>query len=121
MEGKITLKKYRKALGVVKQYQEQVRREIIELYGLQKANRMKIYEGIGPETLVYDVRISVRLLNGIRVLFWYSNYHPKMGSLKIKDLSEISLRELIRIRGIGKRSIEELQDICECAEIILKQ
>lgn len=114
----ITTNQYKKALIIIQRYQELMRCERIQLYGLEKANRLEIFKDVTPETFIYDSNISTRLCCGIKIALDKGDI--EMHSLKIKDLSDISLSNLYKLRNVGKKSIEELQDLCQCAGITLK-
>ena len=55
---------------------------------------------ITPETIIYNADISGRT---IRCL--YAAYEKDM---TIRELSKISLRRILRLRGIGKKSKQEI-------------
>ena len=104
---------YLKALEIVKEYRKQCNNDLNEIQ--QVFNEVEL-----RNKLLVDVGLSVRLLNilhanherlGIENLNW--------GNTKVIDLGNVSEIELRKCRNMGKRSLDEIKDLCQKARIIL--
>lgn len=96
---------------------EKMKDAIYEFVALRSQNGIKEIEGISKfskynsETLLYDTACSVRLLNILKA------NDDKLGitvnwETKLKDLNGVSMSNFLQCRGAGKKTLEELKELC---------
>jgi len=112
----ITYEQFQEALKIVNEYKTQLK----EHYKIVK----KEIEGISKFTNVtkkmklYDTDISVRCWNILR-----SNY-DKLGinnnrEMKLSELSKLSMSKFLQCRMAGKKTLQELKELCFYADVKL--
>ena len=106
----ITNEEYQKAICIVKAYRQQCIEVITEVDKLTD----KFYELRNSK--LGDSNLSVRAKN---VLF-YNNFELNHFESLVKDLSNISLNELLKCKNMGKRSLLEIQELCNKANILMR-
>lgn len=123
----ITHKEYYDALTLVRKYRDQVMKDAKEVEDdsyliLESVDNMKRFEEVTPDTLIDRAHMYLRLYNAIRKALWDKDLHNKNNPCewKVSRLSEISLMDFSRQRNVGKKTIRELTDLCQCAKITLK-
>lgn len=102
----ITYAQFQDALKIVNEYKTQLEYHFKdvkkEIEGIPKYN---------SETLLYETDCSVRLLNILRA------NDDKLGitvdwETKLKDLNGVSISNFLQCRGAGKKTLEELKELC---------
>ena len=109
----ITNDEYQKALQIVKQYRQQCLDAITEI----DKNSDKYFEIRNTklaDTFVTD--LSVRALN---VLF-FNNFNLNQFDSLVKDLANVSRAELLQCRNMGKKSLMEIDALCQKANILMR-
>jgi DNA-directed RNA polymerase alpha subunit len=110
----ISRESYLKALEVVKEYRNQCNEDLKDIKDVFNSDELR-------NKLLVDVGLSVRCLNilhanherlGIENLNW--------GKARVVDLGNVSEIELRKCRNMGKRSLDELKELCQKAKIILR-
>lgn len=120
----ISHKEYYEALKIAKAYKNQIVKEVAETVKdenslLSRVDGKERFKGVVPEQNIYDTHISIRLLQTIRIFLWDDSMTGKQDFF-IKDLSKISLMKFSQMRNVGKKTIQELKDLCECAGVTLQ-
>jgi len=97
----ITHEEFKKAIAIVKEYQLQVEND----YKSKKIEFLNIeLTAYSPDTKLWDMDVSVRLLNLLKVK------EISMDST-IHEISLVPENELLKIRGFGKEILKELRKI----------
>jgi len=106
----ITINEFEKALTIVKAYKQQCLEAITEINKYTDENyNLK-------NTLIGECDLSVRTLNVLYSNFKTLNYWTSV----VEDLSNISRSELLKCRNFGKKSINEIDELCFRANIKMK-
>lgn len=104
----ITYSQYQDALKIINEYKRQLEEKLklvkIEIEGISKPINYS------KDALLYDV-CSSRLLNTL-----HAN-DDKLGitfnsEIKLKDLNGLSINKFSRCRVVGKKTIQELRELC---------
>ena len=108
----ITYEQFQEALKIVKNYKNE-----IENYYKQVEKQYKELDrfiGVTKETRIMDIDdIDVRTLNCLKAgqyLDW---------DTKVKDLENVKISELIRLRNFGEKSLQKIKEICFYAGVKL--
>ena len=105
----ITQKEYNKALQLCYEYKEQLRIEYHGAYANYKEVTIK-HINVTPESSISATDLSVRAYNALR----YDDVHF------VKDIAKYSIKDLLRFRNLGKKSLEEIKELCVNVGIKLK-
>lgn len=112
----ITRKQYETALEIISEYRNQIKREYEEI-------RYEISFTHTSDTKLENTHMSVKLYNILRSNARKFNlnvdYFDKNSST-IADLKNISMSEFLTVRLCGKKTLEELKNICIHAGVIMK-
>ncbi len=106
----ITNDEYQKALQIVKQYRQQCLDAITEI----DKNCDKYFEI--RNTKLADTDLSVRVFN----VLYYNNFNLNGFDGLVKDLANVSRAELLQCRNMGKKSIMEIDALCQKANILMR-
>lgn len=108
----ITYEQFQEALKIVNNYKYQIEKHYNQV--------QKEYKEIGrfidvtKETRIMDIdNIDVRTLNCLKAgeyLDW---------DTKVKDFEKVKISELIKLRNFGKKSLQEIKEICFYAGVKL--
>jgi len=105
----ITYAQFQDALKIVNEYKTQLEYHFKdvkkEIEGISKFSKYN------SETLLYDTDCSVRLLNILKA------NDDKLGitvnwETKLKDLNGVPMSKFLQCRGAGKKTLEELKELC---------
>lgn len=105
----ITYAQFQDALKIVNDYKTQLEEHFKnvkkEIGGISK------FAKYNSETLLYDTDSSVRLLNILKA------NHDRLGitvnwETKLKDLNGVSKSKFLQCRRAGKKTLEELKELC---------
>ena len=113
----ITKQEFEKAKQVVKKYKLQCEKELTQIHEFLNNNNLIHLQVIGEDKLVH-CGLSTRLLNGLYQTFDHTKMRPYL--MKVSDLENISIKQLIRQRNIGRKSILELINFCNQVGVNLK-
>lgn len=112
----ITYEQFQDALKIVNEYKTQLE----EHYKIAKKEMEGISEfaNVTKETKLYDANLSVRCLNILRA------NDDKLGinvdwEMKLSELSKLSMSKLLRCRIVGKKTLQELKELCFYADVKL--
>lgn len=111
----ITRKEFDRAINIIHAYYEQESKLLSEVKN--EINFLPKFKFVKPEHGLCDVDMSVRLFNILRFNFFKGrgwNDDPR-----ISELSTISKNDFIKCRNAGKKTLDELEQICLCAGIKL--
>jgi DNA-directed RNA polymerase alpha subunit len=108
----VTKKEYLCALHIVKAYQEQIKNEFQEV-----TNEVVLHPEMNISEVSFSI-VSVRLRNCLGSLGYYCR-HGEGGAL-FQDLETLSFSKFKNHRNVGKKTIEELLQVCAKAGIKLK-
>lgn len=97
---RVTYDEYRKALEVVKKYRDQC----VDVIKESELSIDKNSEQLNIRLL--DTELSVRALNSL--IFGYGLGFDS----KVIDLSNVSRSTLLRVRNFGKKSLDEIEELC---------
>ena len=109
----ITREQYLDAIILIKKYKEQINEDICLIDNIIEDEDFK-------ETYIYNI-CSVRLGNALTVLNDVYLKYDDYSKIKVSDLSKFSEIDFLKCRRFGKRSLDEVKDICKKAKIKLKQ
>jgi hypothetical protein len=114
----ITYKQYQEAKRIIKFYERQQ---------YEKSSTVKSeWYGVTKNTYIFNgLNISTRLMNGLAYqLSALEDEKAEKGRrlriLKIKDLKNVSKRHLMESRYIGKKTMSELEDLCDYCGVEMK-
>lgn len=108
---RITRKEFEKAIKLITDYEVQMREDVHEFK--KRIITVHKFAGVIPDDLLLDTDISVRVINQLKgFLSCYYTDDKGFSDTTVKDLSEISIQELTRGRNIGRKTIEEIQELC---------
>lgn len=85
----ITHKKYYQALNIVREYKEQIMKEVLLAEKdanilITKVDNLKRFEGVTSETILYDTHISLRLFGAIRISL--DTTFDEIGKMKLSEI-----------------------------------
>ena len=112
----ITYEQFQEALKIVNEYKTQLEEHYKiakkEIEGISK------FANVTKETKLYDTDLSVRCLNILRA------NDDKLGinanwEMKLKELSKLSMSKFLQCRIAGKKTLQELKELCFYADVKL--
>jgi DNA-directed RNA polymerase alpha subunit len=112
----ITYEQFQDALKIVNEYKTQLEEHYKiakrEIEGISK------FANVTKETKIYDTDISVRCLNILR------ENGEKLGincdwDMKLEELSKLSMSKFLQCRIAGKKTLQELKELCFYADVKL--
>ena len=112
----ITYEQFQDALKIVNEYKTQLE----EHYNIAKREIEGIskFSNVTKETKLYDTGLSVRCLNILRAndekLGINSNWE-----MKLEELSKLSMSKFLQCRIAGKKTLQELKELCFYADVKL--
>ena len=114
----ITYNKFQKALKIVNEYKKHLESHFVEVS--KEVNAIGPFASVNPETKLYQTECSQRLLS---VLF---QNKEKLGidfnmETKISELSKISMGKFLQCRCAGKKTLQELKELCFYAGVSLQR
>jgi len=112
----ITYEQFQDALKIVNEYKTQLE----EHYNIAKKEIEGIskFANVTKETKLYDTNLSVRCLNILRA------NDDKLGinanwEMKLVELSKLSMSKFLQCRIAGKKTLQELKELCLYADVKL--
>jgi len=112
----ITYEQFQDALKIVNEYKTQLE----EHYNIAKKEIEGIskFANVTKETKLYDTNLSVRCLNILRA------NDDKLGinanwEMKLVELSKLSMSKFLQCRIAGKKTLQELKELCFYADVKL--
>jgi hypothetical protein len=122
----VTYDEFQAALMVVNEYKTQLEDHYKQAgknieQAEKEINSVSKFVNVTPETDIVDiVGISVRLLNVLKAA------QDELGiisstpySFAIRDLSNVSMKKFLTIRYSGKKSLDELKELCFYAGVTM--
>lgn len=106
----VSHKEYQNALSVLKAYKQQC----IEVIDEIDENINEYY--VLRESKLFKSNLSVRIKN----VLLGNNFGLNRDSL-VKDLSNISMNDLLRCRNLGKKSLSDIKELCKLANVSMRQ
>ena len=112
----ITYEQFQEALKIVNEYKTKLEEHYKiakkEIEGISK------FANVTKETKIYDTDLSVRCLNILRA------NEDKLGingkwEMKLKELSKLSMSKFLQCRFAGKKTLQELKELCFYADVKL--
>jgi DNA-directed RNA polymerase alpha subunit len=116
VRSSITYEQFQDALKIVNEYKTQLEEHYKiakkEIEGISK------FANVTKETKLYDTDLSVRCLNILRA------NDDKLGintnwEMKLKELSKLSMSKFLQCRIAGKKTLQELKELCFYADVKL--
>lgn len=109
----ITYSQFQDALKVVNEYKKQLEEHYKSVK--EEADSISKFAKCNPDTFLYDTYCSVRLLNILR-----ANYEElDIKGDRLKDLNGLSMKKFLQCRIAGKKTLEELKELCFYAGVKL--
>lgn len=108
----ITNEEYQNALQLIKKYRKQCSNVIEEIDDVFDEK----YEIRNTLISNFDFVLSVRTLNTL----FNGNFNLNQFDSVVKDLAKISKKQLLRCRNFGKKSLDEIEQLCNEANIYLR-
>lgn len=112
----ITYEQFQEALKIVNEYKTQLE----EHYKIAKKETEGIskFANVTKETKLYDTGLSVRCLNILKA------NGDKLGintnwDMKLEELSKLSISKFLQCRIAGKKTLQELKELCFYANVKL--
>ena len=124
---KITTEEYNKALKTIQAYYLQIALEVKSVSS--DINTLPKFIGITKEDMLINSGISIRAFNAIKSNYFdnlhtYDNISYKsykdLDKLKVSCLEGMSRKELAYLRNFGKKSLDEVIELCLHTGIVLK-
>lgn len=118
MTKEITHDEFIEAMRVVNAYRDQLKERLLTVNNsIRSIDHKLIYT---PDTIIAHTDISTRLSTALhRYGIWFKN-PIDFWENTISDLSNISARNFILVRGNGKHVLEELSTLCNYAGLHIK-
>lgn len=110
----ITREEFLKAVEVIRQYKAQLQEQMLEVQNVE--DELPPNVNITRDTLIEDANMTVRLFN---ILHW--NFYRKRENKTIGELENLSVSEFLSFRNSGRKTLQQLQELCAYAGIQLKQ
>lgn len=80
---------------------------------------------LSPKTLITDAGLSTRtenILFGHSKFFFGKDYVPDLRSnLRLEALEDLSLQKLRGFKGVGKKAVVEIAEICQQAGVLVNE
>jgi DNA-directed RNA polymerase alpha subunit len=110
---KTTYKEFQEALNIVNNYKNHIEKHYKEVEKQYK--EINRFAGVTKETKIMDIYhiIEVRTLNCLHAGGYLDS------ETKVKDLENVKISELKRLRNFGNKSLEEFKEICFYAGVTL--
>lgn len=114
----ITQDEFLKALDIVNNYKIQVSRQFEEMNIKLKDNKF-ILLNISKDTLVSELKLSVRVINALKSYIYKIDKDLNFGShwssekcnVKLNHFKNMKLIDLMKMNNIGKKSITEIKEL----------
>ena len=106
----ITNEEYQKALNIVKSYRQQCVDVITEI----DKNTDKYYELRNSK--LGDSELSMRAKNAL----FFNEFGLNQFDSLVKDLANISRNELLKCRNLGRKSLTEIDELCQNANLLMR-
>lgn len=97
----ISYDEFLKALQIINEYKLQVETDYIRLHNHCKSKQI-FFNVPTKESHIYECDISVRTVNALRA----NNFE------KIGDFENYKISDLFKLKGITKRTIDEIKELC---------
>lgn len=104
---RIGYKEYQSALATIKAYQKQCLRDLSEIN--ENVNEYFVIQN----SKLSDGHLSGRTMNAL----WWNGFGLDQWDSLVKDLTNVSRSQLLRCRGVGKKIMDEIDELCEKANI----
>lgn len=109
----VTYKEFLKALETVKKFKEQISDLHIDVE--DKVGAISKFVSVDQDTKIYRLPLSPRAMNVLK----------KMDQIDLlegttKDLANLSLKELSRTKDAGRKTIDEIKELCLFANLKMK-
>ena len=103
----ITHQEFLDAIRIVKQYKKLIDDRVSSI--MTEINNESILD-ITKDTNLFESNLSVRLIN--QICSYYNHKEAVINqSSTIGDIDGISIHEFLKLRGVGSKSIQELQNV----------
>lgn len=109
----IYYKEFVGALEIVREYQEQIKKHLIEV--CEKLDSISIYATVSRDTDIQDSKLSKRSL-----CIMHENDIVDSHNGKVGDLEPLSLKEIGQCRGLGIKGMNELTELCLYTGVAIK-
>lgn len=117
MKDKITHQQFREALNIVNEYRTQIEKHY--KFAKKEIESISKFANVTKETKLYDTDISRRCLNILRLNGDFLGINVNWNT-KVKELSKLSMSQFLKCRIAGKKSLNELKELCFYADVKLK-
>lgn len=108
----VSYEEFLKALQVINEYKLQVETDYVRLKNHCKSKDV-FFEVPTKETLIFDTEISVRALNVLHA----NGFIEK----KIGDFENYTINDLCKMRNMGKKTLDEIKELCYLCGFSLRQ
>jgi|LakMenE01Jun11ns_1017448.scaffolds.fasta_scaffold8915987_2 DNA-directed RNA polymerase alpha subunit len=108
----VSYEEFLKALQVINEYKSQVESDYTRLRNHSKSKDV-FFEVPTKETLIRDADISRRAIN---VLASNDFYHKNIG-----DLENYTIKDLSKMRNMGKKTLSEIKQLCNLCGFSLRK
>lgn len=116
LRSAITYEQFQDALKIVNEYKTQLEEHYKiakkEIEGISK------FANVTKETKLYDTELSVRCLNILRANDDKLGINVNWG-MKLSELSKLSMSKFLQCRIAGKKTLQELKELCFYADVKL--
>lgn len=117
MKNAITYKQFKQAIKIVNEYKRQLE-EHYKNVNNELDGELK-FVNVKKETLIYETEISNRLLRIIIQNCNKINISQINSSSSVEQLSGLSISKFLQCRLVGKKTLQELKDLCFYADVKL--
>lgn len=114
--GAITHSQFQDALKIVNKYEAQLKEHYNSVK--REVDNIPKFAKCDPETNLFDTGCSTRLRNILLANRDRLGIETS-GDFKLKHLNGVSMREFLQCRIAGKKTLEELEELCLYAGIKL--
>lgn len=110
----VTYKEFLEALEIVKEFRKQI--SDLHMDVENKVGTISKFVGVDKDTKIYRLPLSLRAMNVLK----------KMDQIDFldgtaEDLAKISMKELSRTKDAGRKTIDEIRELCLFANLEMKK
>ena len=113
----VTYEEFQKALKTVNDYKQKVKEHYD--YIKKEAEGVSKFVNVTKETILEESNVSTRLINILICGYEKWNIGKINRKSQIKELDGLSMSDFLKLRVAGKKSLEELKELCFYAGINL--
>ncbi|ASO04592.1 DNA-directed RNA polymerase subunit alpha C-terminal domain-containing protein [Arenibacter algicola] len=109
-KGIITYYEFLEALSTIRKFKKQV--PLLYNAMEEEVNSISKFVGVDKNTKISRLPLSTRTLNVLKAMD-----HIGLAEGTTQDLARLSLKELLRTKNAGRRTVDEIKELCLFANL----